>query len=143
MKKNLIVAIFCIFFGVVFCSGCEKLHVQIGNIKNNTKTDLVGAEWGEFMADSMLCEDKINLDYYLQPGLSEELSIRPDKGELSALPDSSKQYIYIFNSDSLDKYQKLKMCDGIVKRCLVKKIEIQLNKVKEPMDTVFINAIKP
>lgn len=121
----------------------ERLHITIGYIKNNTKSDLAGAEWGKFMADSILCKNRLNLDYYLQPGLSETLSTRPDKWDLSKLPDSAKQFIYIFNLDSLNKYQKLKICDGIVKRCLVKRIEIQLNKVKEPMDTVFINSSKP
>jgi hypothetical protein len=142
MKIGHFAILFCFCCGIFLYSSCERLHIKIGYIKNNTNTDLAGAEWDNFMADSLLCNDRINLDYYIQPGLFEELSTRPNKGDLQELPDSSKQYIYIFNLDSLNKYQKLKICEGIVKRCLVKKIEIQLNKVKEPMDTVYINSAK-
>jgi len=75
--------------------------------------------------------------------LAENILTRPDKGRLSAMPDSAIQFIYFFYLDSLNKYQKLQICDGIVNHCLLKRIEIQLNKVKEPMDTVFINSNKP
>jgi hypothetical protein len=142
MKSALI--LLCVsFFAILLCGCGEVLHIGIGYIKNNTNCDLVGAEWDEFMPDSMLCNDKVYLSYYIQPHLVKYLSTRPNKGSLTELPDSVKQIIFIFNKDSLDKYQKLKLCDVIVKRCLVKKIEIQLNKVKEPLDTVFINSGKP
>ena len=145
MKKHFYAGILLstVLLSLLLFQSCEKLHIGIGYVKNNTKSDLAGAEWDESLPDSILCHDMINLDYYLQPGLSEDLSTRPDKGNLSELPDSVKQYIYIFNLDSLNKYKKLQICEGIVKRCLVKRIEIQLNKVKEPMDTVFINSSKP
>jgi hypothetical protein len=143
-KSCFFTIIFVITSSILICSSCgEELHVKIGYVKNNTNSDLAGVEWGEFISDSVLCHNRINLDYYLQPGLSEELSTWPGKGDLNDLPDSSKQYIFIFNLDSLNKYQKLHICEGIVKHCLVKKITIQLNKVKEPMDTVFINSNKP
>lgn len=125
-------------------SSCgEILHIPIGYVKNNTQTDVVGAYWYSDMADSLLCNDRIYLDTYLQPGLSQGIATSPDKGEISKLPDSTKEYIYFFNKDSLDKYQKLHLCNGIVKHCLVKKVVIQLNKVKEPFDTVYINSAKP
>lgn len=119
----------------------EKLHEQIGYIKNNTQSDLVGGNWYKSMTDSVLCSNRVNLGYYIQPGLSESLITRPV--DLNKEPDSSKEYIYIFNSDSLNKYEKLKICGGIVKHCLVKKIEIQLNQVKGLRDTIFINSSKP
>jgi len=137
-------ALFCVLF--LFCltlCSCiyEKLHEPIGYIKNNTRQDLVGANWFEEMADTSLCNDRIYINTYVQPGLIKELSTRPIN--LERQPDSVKEYIYIFNSDTLEKYRKLKICEGIVKRCLVKKIVIQLNKVKEPLDTIFINSSKP
>ncbi|HTD39096.1 MAG TPA: hypothetical protein VK671_00650 [Mucilaginibacter sp.] len=141
MKKMLLISfLFCL---LVLC-GCiyEKLHEGIGYIKNNTKEDLVGANWYKEMADSMLCNDKIYLDSYIQPGLVTGMGTTHYKN-FSDQPDSIKEYIYVFNKDTLDKYQRLKMCKGIVKRSLVKRIEIQLNKVKEPMDTIFINSSKP
>jgi ribosome-binding factor A len=58
--------------------------------------------------------------------------------ELNKAPDSAKIYIYIFNSDSLDKYQKLKHSNGILKHSLLKKIKIQLNKVKGHLDTIYV-----
>lgn len=117
-------------------------HVGIGYIKNNTQIDLGEAEWGKIMTDSILCNARVNI-LYIQPGESEPMETgRPD-GELSKLPDSSKQVVYVFNMDSVNKYRKLKLCDGIVKHCLVKQLEIQLNKVKEPFDTISINSSKP
>jgi hypothetical protein len=134
--------LFAIVLLLINSSCGEKLHEKIGYIKNNTNSDLCGAEWDKYMPDSLLCNDRINISYYIQPHLSAGLFTSP-VGNLNLQPDSLKQYIYIFNLDSLNKYQKLKICDGIVRSCLVKKIEIQLNKVKEPMDTIFVNSSKP
>lgn len=144
MKSKFDIALYClVFFNLLLYVSCgEKLNTQIGYIKNNTNSDLVGANWYESMTDSVLCNDRVYFRYYIQPNLTEGLSTGGNK-RLSEEPDSSKEYIYIFNPDSLDKYQKLKICAGIVKHCLIKKIEIQLNRVKEPMDTVFINSDKP
>lgn len=143
MKMNYNIAVYLVFISncLLFISCGEKLHTTIGYIKNNTKSDLVCANWYKSMADSSLCNNRINLNTYLQPNLGNVLTTGGDRN-LNNEPDSSIEYIYIFNKDSLDKYQELKICEGIVKRCLVKKIEIQLNKVKEPMDTVFINSSK-
>ena len=132
----------CITLSISFISCGEKLHTGIGYIKNNTNDALVGGNWYKSMTDSVLCNDRIYLNSYVGPHLSQGLATGGDVN-LSSQPDSAKEYIYIFNEDSLTKYQKLKICDGIVKHCLVKKIEIQLNKVKDPMDTVFINSSKP
>ena len=144
MKKAFNVALFCI--SILILSACvfHPAKPQTGYIKNNTNADLVGAEWDKFMPDSLLCNDRIYLGHYLQPGLSQGLSTSHFReGDLIGLPDTAKQYFYFFNLDSLNKYQKLKICDGIVKRCLVKRIEIQLNKVKDPTDTIFINSSVP
>ncbi|MGZ3813187.1 MAG: hypothetical protein ACXVJN_15680 [Mucilaginibacter sp.] len=145
MKKclNSIRLLCTAFLTVLLLGSCEEFHIVIGYVKNNTKSELVSAEWGKVMADSLLCQGKINLDYYLQPGLSKGLYTSSDNKRFRTLPDSAKQFIYIFNSDSLKKYQHSGLCDGIVRRCLVKKIEIQLNKVKKPFDTVFVNSSKP
>ena len=138
-NNKLIVWLSCAILSITIISCGEKLHTAIGYVKNNTSDTLVGANWYRNMTDSVLCNDRIYLNYYLQPHLSESLATGGNVN-LSSESDSSKEYIYIFNEDSLNKYQKLKICSGIVKHCIVKKIEIQLNKVKDPMDTVFINS---
>ncbi len=144
MKKSFNITFLCISILILSACSFHPAKPQTAYVKNNTKADLIGVEWGKFMSDSILCNDDIYLDQYIQPGLLTTLTtIYYRQDDLINLPDSRKQYVYFFNLDSLNKYQKLKVCDGIVKRCLIKKIEIQLNKVKDPLDTIFINSSVP
>lgn len=144
MKKYFDVVLLCISILIIPACRFHPPRPVKGVIKNNTREELIGVEWDKFMADSLLCNDSIYLDEYLQPGLSLKLSTGHFREwDFIKLPDTTKQYFYFFNLDSLRKYQKLKICDGIVKRCLVKRIEIQLNKVIDPLDTIFINSSVP
>jgi hypothetical protein len=93
------------------------------------------------MNDSLLYNDRIYMNYYIQPNLTE--SIATGYPGIFGAPDSVKAYIYVFNPDSINKYRSLKIQNGILKHSLLRKIEIQVNKAKEPLDTIYINSNKP
>ena len=73
---------------------------------------------------------------YLIPPQHYDTYTQPDSNLLKA-PDSAKQYIYILNLDSLKRFRKRKVIKGILEHSLLKKVEIQLNKVMEPVDTTY------
>ena len=133
--------IFLLVLSTLFFSCWDIRKVPIGYIKNNTNQDIIAADSYKDMNDSLLYNDRIYMGYYIQPKLTETMVT--GYGGLFGYPDSVKAYIYIFNPDSIDRYRELKIQKGIFKNSLLKKIVIQVNKAKEPLDTVFINSNTP
>lgn len=111
-------------------------HSGIALIKNNTASRiLISKQPNQAMTDSILFNERFD-EYWIDIGESQKLSL--PNTVLSSKPDSEKAYLYVFNCDSVDKYQALKKIKGIVQSAFIRKIEIQLNKVKEPLDTIYI-----
>jgi len=141
MNRKTCINIFLVATATLFFSCWDIRKIPIGYIKNNTNQDIIAADWFKDMNDSLLYNDRIYMGYYIQPKLTETMAT--GYGGLFGYPDSVKAYIYVFNPDSIDKYRKLKIQKGIFKNSLLKKIVIQVNKAKEPLDTVFINSNTP
>lgn len=58
---------------------------------------------------------------------------------LRNLPPNERAYFYVFNTDSLEKYRGLKKANGIIKLCLIKEFSLQLNEVKDQLDTLYVS----
>ena len=76
------------------------------------------------------------MGYLIKPQRYDTYMVEADSNLLKA-PDSAKTYIYILKLDSLRKFRKSKLTNGILNHSLLKKIVVQLNKVKEPVDTIY------
>ncbi len=107
----------------------------------NTTTDslLVARQLNEKMDDNILYNESFYEDF-ISPKITYTITL-PDR-VLRRAPDSDKIYIYIFNIDTVNKYQRLKKVNGIVKQSLLKKVVIQLNKVRPPLDTIYIGNFR-
>jgi len=108
----------------------------IAIVKNNKTFPItIGTESYQNMPDNYLYDGTFGVNF-IDPDSSQRIIL--PLGGLSYRPDSFKFNMFIFNSDSIDKYRSLKQVEGIVKASLIKKISIQLNKVKEPLDTIYV-----
>jgi len=131
-KKNNITALAYIIFSV----SCHNSNNKIATIKNNTSNAIICELLNNaIMTDSLLYNDKLYMRYLIQPQHYDTYTL-PDS-DLTKAPDAEKTYIYILKLDSLHKFLKLKHTNGILKHSLLKKIVVQLNKVKEPLDTIY------
>ena len=135
MKKNILV------FLAIALSGCAMdVHIGICILKNNTQNDIVAACWDSSpMQDSLLYNDRVYMPNYIKAGAAQSIGGPYNHVDVDNDPDSVKAYVYVFSPDSLDKYRKLLNRKGILKQSLLKKIEIQVNKIKEPLDTISVN----
>jgi hypothetical protein len=133
MKK--IVSI--VVWELTFIVSCNVSNNKIATIKNNTSNTVACAilENG-IMTDSLLYSDTSYMSYLIQPQMYDTYMVA-DSNLINA-PDSAERHIYILRLDSLNKYRNKKLKDGILKNSLIKKIDIQLNKVMEPIDTVYV-----
>jgi len=133
-KYNLPILIL-VFLVSISCDFKSKIAI----IKNNTSGLIIGTSWpGGLLTDSILYNDSVYMTYWLEPHANTTISV--PGGKLNTAADSIKDYLYFFDKDSLDKYKKIKQYSGILKASLLKEIKIQLNKVKEPLDTIYINS---
>ena len=130
-------AIGVIIITIFLLSSCVMdFHSSFAIVKNNTHSPLLIAELSkDSITDNILYNERF-AETWIEPNKSTSFS-RPNV-KLKSLPDSIKTYIYIFNHDSLYKYQTLKKIEGIVKHSFIQRIEIQLNKVKAPLDTICV-----
>jgi len=130
IKISIVVVLF-------FLSACViDWHTRIATFKNNTSSRLLIAKLNdERMTDSILYNERFS-KYWVEAKSSGSVSLPNMK--LSYQSDSVKAYLYVFNSDSLFKYQDLKKVEGIVQHSFIRKVVIQLNKVKESLDTIYI-----
>jgi len=122
---------------IVFLSSCVlDWQANIAIIKNNTSSRLVVAKQpNQIMTDSILYNMRFSKSW-IDVSKFQTLSI--PNTVLSSKSDSDKAYLYVFNCDSVNKYQTLKKMGGILQHSFIKKIEIQLNKVKLPLDTIYV-----
>jgi hypothetical protein len=126
-----------ILTGIFFFSACVMdFQSDIAIIKNNTSSRLLIAKQpDEIMTDSTLYNERFSKTW-IEANQTQFVILHNIK--LSGQPDSVKTYLYVFNCDSVYKYQSLKKMKGIVQHTFIRKIEIQLNKVKVPLDTIYI-----
>ncbi len=119
-------------------TACDHI-AQFAVIQNNTSDSLYASfNLGKYPTDStVFIRHKYLTQIIVKPHSSRQVSLM--NVVLNKLPDSSKIYLFIFNADSLKKNQKKAYSKGIFKQSLLKNVVIQLNKVKEPLDTIFIN----
>ena len=122
---------------VIFIVSCNTFNNKIATIKNNSSSIVACALLKNgIMTDSLLYNDTSYMRYLIQPQHYDTYTV-PDSN-LTKAPNSAKTYIYILKLDSLNKFRKLKLINGILKHSLLKKIEVQLNKVQEPVDTIYV-----
>ena len=126
-----------LFFLIIF-SGCimdRKSGIVV--IVNDTNSNiLVAKQPTQEITDSIVFSNLLDKDEF---SIGEIRSIWLPYGNLSSLPSSEKVYFYIFNLDSLEKYRMEKKLSGIMNSCLINKFSIQLNKVKDQLDTVYVS----
>jgi hypothetical protein len=121
---------------LIFLVSCSTWNNKIATIKNNTSSIIACSLLKNgIMTDSSLYNDTSYMRYLIKPQHYDTYTV-PDSN-LTKAPNSAKTYIYILKLDSLNKYRKLKLMNGILMHSLLKKIEVQLNKVKEPLDTIY------
>ena len=132
--KSVKILMVVIIFLLSACVMDWKAGIAI--VKNNTSSRiLIAIQPDELMTDSTLYNERFS-EILVEPNLSRLVTLSNIK--LISQSDSVKAYLYMFNCDSVDKYQELKKMQGIIKSSFIRKIEIQLNKVKEPLDTIYI-----
>lgn len=111
-------------------------QVGIAIVKNSSSNRiLIAKQPGKLMTDSILYNERFS-ETWIDTNKSQLITLPNVK--LTAQPDSVKTYLFVFNCDSVDKFQASKQITGILKSSLIRKIEIQDNKIKEPLDTVYV-----
>jgi hypothetical protein len=138
MKNKINIGVYIILLAAFVIAGCERMS-DIAIVKNNSaKSIFIIYTLGKLVTDESVAAYYNDLkEYLIEPDSSKKLSTF--NRILKSEPDSSKIYLYIFNVDSLNKYKKASHFKGIVAHSLVKYIEIQVNKVNEPVDTIYVN----
>jgi hypothetical protein len=133
MKQKINIAILAI---LIFIVSCDISNNKIATIKNNTSSTIACALLDdEMLTDSSLYADTSYMGYLIPPQHYDTYMVA-DSNLLKA-PDAAKKYIYILKLDSLNKFRKRKIINGILEHSLLKKVKIQLNKVMEPVDTTY------
>jgi hypothetical protein len=138
MKNKFNISASIILLATCFIVGCDWMN-YVAIVKNNSnKSIFIIYTLGKFVTDSSVATYYNDLkEYIIEPDSSKKLSTF--NRVLNKEPDSSKIYLYFFSVDSLNKYKKVSHFKGIVAHSLIKHIEIQLNKVEEPIDTIYVD----
>jgi hypothetical protein len=127
-----------VVLGFIFLiEGCEWRN-EIAIVKNNSKKSIfIIYTLGKTVTDSSVGRYYHTLkEYTIEPGSFKKLTTY--NRTLRNEPDSSKIYLYVFNIDSLKKYEKVSKYEGILNHSVIKKVEIQINKIKYPIDTLYV-----
>jgi hypothetical protein len=134
-KNNMLLIILMCTVGLLNKCVCHW-QSEIIAVKNSTSDSLlISRQLDDIMTDSILYDERFYKDYI---GANTNSIITLPNRKPSQAADSEKLYLYFFNMDSVYKYQRIKQVKGIVGHSLLKKTIIQLNKVKEPLDTIII-----
>ncbi|PYF74194.1 hypothetical protein [Pedobacter nutrimenti] len=133
MKSHLpIILVTLLIWG---CYTNKKTGILV--VANGTQSPLtVVKQPDQIITDSLVFFDQLDKTEFI---VGETKAISLPYSGFKSLPDSKKTYLYVFNSDSLDKWRNEKKIDGILKKCLIKTFSIQLNQVKDKLDTVYIS----
>ena|ERR1700757_1518637 len=135
MKKIKLGGVF-VFILMLFHSCVMDYRSEIIGVKNNTAdTVLIAYLPTEGVTDRMLYNQQFD-PMQLDPHETSAISL-PGIKPLSQ-PDEVKCYVYAFNLDSLNSFKKQKKVIGLYQHALIKTFTIQLNKVKDPVDTITI-----
>jgi hypothetical protein len=117
---------------------------KVAVIKNNTPDTITVVSWDDrelgLCTDSMVFNNRIYMPYRVNPQNNLTITL-PDRN-FNKAPDSSRLDLYIFDLDSLSHYKKLSVKNGILRHSLLKKVEMQVNKIREPIDTIHIDNIR-
>jgi len=138
MKKWKSTILFPIILLAACWTGCyTHWQSEIVVVNNNTESQiLVAKQLNKRMTDSILLTEAFSKNE-IDPFSSQTIAV-PDMS-LNNAPDSEKVFLFIFNVDSLNKYKEANI-KNFVERCLIKTIEIQLNQVKTPIDTIDVRS---
>ena len=134
MKINLSKCIIYAVFSTMIMS-CDQ-NTPVLAVKNNSTCLISGASLvNDTLTDDDLYNDKVNMNIFLEPGKFQDIGVLSYKfGDQN---DTSMLYLYIFREDSLKKYLQQKKVNGILTKSLIKKVVIQLNKLKK-IDTIYV-----
>ena len=136
MKQKINIGILAVIVFIVSCDNSDFYNNKIATIKNNTSSTIACAVLDhETLTDSSLYTDTSYMGYLIPSQHYDTYMV--DDSNLLKSPDAAKKYIYILKLDSLNKFRKRKVINGILEHSLLKKVEIQLNKVMEPVDTTY------
>jgi hypothetical protein len=121
-------------------TGCDR-QAEIAVIKNNLPDTIAilpsDGKYYKAITDSELYNDRIYIKDFFNPKESDAVAL-PNRFYHKA-PDSVYVYLNVIDLDSLNFYKRRKVCYGVVKHCLLKTIKLQANKIKSPVDTIYIN----
>jgi len=119
------------------CSCYMEKKIEIVVVANDGNSPLlIVKQPDQFMTDSMLYHGYVS-ETLFHTGEIKTISL--PIFSLRSLPDSEKMYLLIFNLDSVRKIRNEQRIDGIVRKSLIKKVSVQLNKVDDDLDTVYLS----
>ena len=128
---------FCLLF-LYSCSENARHPTLV--INNTADSPIIVAELKkDDVTDSIIYNEVFN-SIQIDPGRLDQLSA---PGNLKSYPDSFKLNILILNRDSLDVFRRKKKVKGILNRSLIKRLILQINLIKDPLDTVYITDKMP
>ncbi|TWI95607.1 hypothetical protein JN11_04346 [Mucilaginibacter frigoritolerans] len=138
MKSKFYVSVTLILIAIFFITGCDWAS-KVAIVKNRSNKPIyIVYSLHSFVSDSSVIGSyKYLKEYIVNPDTFK--TILTFDRVLNREPDSSKIYLHIFNVDSLIKYEKASHFKGIFAHSLIKSVKIQLNKVKEPADTIYVD----
>jgi hypothetical protein len=136
--KNLIVVLLVMFS--FCCFGCfTHWQSEVVVIKNDLSSAILIAKQPEdLMTDSILFNESFSSDV-IGPFTDQVIAL-PNVSLKHAL-DSEMVYVYVFKLDTLTKFRREKKIKSIVDKSLLRKVQIQLNLIKEPLDTIIIDNV--
>ncbi|MBB5648148.1 hypothetical protein [Pedobacter cryoconitis] len=135
--KNLIKVLLLTVCSFCFFGCFPHWQSEVVVIKNDlSSTILIGKQPDEYMTDSIVFNKEFSTN--LIAAFTDQVIALPDMTFKNAL-DSEMVYLYVFNLDTLNKLIQEKKVKGILDKSLLKKVKIQLNLIKEPLDTIVIN----
>ena len=121
---------------ILLLATCDIENVVVLAVKNKTHYAITGAYLlDDSVSDDEIYNDRVYMGINLQQDSLRWISMPDFKfGDKS---DTSELNIFIFCEDSLKKYRRLGIKQGIISRSLIKKIILQSNTIKQG-DTVII-----
>ena len=137
MLQIMLGKLFLLFVAFILSSCIMDRNTGVVVINNDTNSSILLAKQpNQNITDSLVFLNDLDKAELIS---GEIRNICLPYSNLQSLPSNEKAYLYIFNIDSLEKYRKSKKVDGIMDLCLIDKYSIQLNKVKDELDTIYVS----